>query len=364
MQLINVLTRTGFGAAILASCCLPAVVNGQVQPGTGSQTPITKPTTEPVFRVSRLANTNPSSDSNAVAAPVAAAPAIATPPANTRLKDNSEMVPDIAKRDRVAIDGPFGIDSKSATPKAPKAAPHPLDRAVEFAETSLASIRANLYDYTARMAKRESINGQLGETSFMDVKIRCPRVNPQGQQVPFSIYMKFLQPRDASGREVLWVDGRDNGNLLAHQPGVVVGMRTFELKPDGMMAMKGQRYPIYEAGLENLVVKLIEKATRDRAAGMCEVTYRGGLALNKRPCSLIQVVHQEKRAPYEFYKAQVLIDDEYNVPVRYTSYDWPKSPGAKPQILEQYTYINLKVNVGLTDEDFNPKNPAYDFPGR
>ena len=354
MQLFNVLTRTGFGAAILASCCLPAVANGQVQSATDSQTPITKPTTEPVFRVSRLAKVNPSSDLNAVAE---------TPAVKTRIKDNSEEVPAVNQRERVASAVAVGIDSKSATPSTPKVAPHPLDRALVFAHESLASMRANVYDYTARMAKRERIKGQLGKTSFMDLKIRCPRTTAQGE-TPFSIYMKFLQPRDASGREVLWVDGLNDGNLLAHQPGMIVGMKTFDLPPDGMMAMQGQRYPIYEAGLENLIVKLIEKATRDRAAGMCEVTYRDGLALNKRPCSLIEVVHQEKRAPYEFYKAQVLVDDELNIPVRYTSYDWPKSPGAKPQILEQYTYINVKVNVGLTDEDFNPKNPAYKFPGR
>ena len=352
MQIIYALTRTGFGAAILATCCFPAVVSGQVQTATDSQTPITKPTTEPVFRVSRLANASP--DSNAAAAPAT----------NTRVKNNSAMVPSVNQPNREANSAVVGIDLESTSPAAPKAAPHPLDRALVFANESLASMRANVYDYTARMAKRESVNGQLGKTSFMDLKIRCPRVTPQGQQTPFSIYMKFLQPRAEAGREVMWVDGRDDGNLLAHVPGGIIGLRTFELDPKGMMAMKGQRYPIYEAGLENLVVKLIEKATRDRAAGNCEVTYRDGLALNKRPCSLIEVVHHQKRAPYEFHKAQVLIDDELNVPVRYTSYDWPKSPGAKPQILEQYTYVNLKMNVGLTDEDFNPKNPAYNFPGR
>ena len=366
MQLINVLKCTGFGAAILASCYLPAVVHGQVQSGTNSQTPITKPTTEPVFRVSRLAKANPSLDSNAVAPTpaVAASPAVAPKPAvNTRVDNDMAMVPAV-HQPYPPSDANIAFDSKSAVPEAPKAAAHPLDQALTFAHQSLNSIRANVYDYTARLAKRESINGQVGKTSFMDVKIRCPRVTAQGQQTPFSIYMKFLQPRDASGREVLWVDGRDNNNLLAHQPGGLIGLRTFELDPTGMMAMQGQRYPIFEAGLENLVAKLIEKATRDRAAGMCEVSYRDGLALNKRPCSLIEVVHHEKRAPYEFHKAQVLIDNELNVPVRYTSYDWPKSPGAKPQILEQYTYINIKMNVGLTDEDFNPKNPAYNFPGR
>ena len=356
MQFINVLTRTGFGAAILASCCLPSLVNGQVQSDTNSQSSVTKPTTEPVFRVSRLAEIKPSVDSNALPT---------TPTANTRGTNNSE-VPSVNRgvsAENLA-DSAIGLDRKSASPAKPEVAAHPLDRALVFANQALASMRANVHDYTARLAKRESINGQLSKTSFMDLKIRCPRVTASGQQTPFSIYMKFLQPRDASGREVLWVEGRDNNNLLAHQPKGIIGLRTFELKPDGMMAMQGQRYPIYEAGLENLIVKLIEKATRDRAAGLCEVTYRDELSFNKRPCSMIEVVHHQKRAPYEFHKAQVLIDNELNLPIRYTAYDWPKSPGAKPSILEQYTYLNVKTNVGLTNEDFNPKNPAYTFPGR
>ena len=270
----------------------------------------------------------------------------------------------INQRDQVANADAAGSDSSFTLPLPPNAAPHPLDRALIVVHEALASMRANVHDYTARMAKRESINGQLGKTSFMDIKIRSPRVAVQGQQTPFSIYMKFLQPRDASGREMLWVDGRHDGNLLTHQSGGIIGHGTFELNPDGMMAMQGQRYPIYETDLENLLVKIIDQAMRDRAAGKCEVTYRDGVALNKRPCSLIEIVHHEKRTPYVFHKAQILIDDELNLPVRYTAYDWPKSPEAKPQILEQYTFLNLKINVGLTDEDFNPKNPAYSFPNR
>ena len=340
MQSFKFLTRAGFGAAVLASCCLPKLATGQDQVAVAPNAAITKPITEPVFRV---ANINRENDTSAAE----------SAPAKTRIERDPAAVPPIIEK-----------DIKPALLGQPAVVAHPLDRALASSKEALAEMRNNVYDYTARMAKRERINGKLSKTSFMDIKIRCPRVTPQGQQTAFSIYMKFLQPRDASGREVLWIDGQNNGNLLAHQPGVVIGMKTFELPPTGMMAMQGQRYPIYEAGLENLIVKLIEKASRDRAAGVCEVTYRDGLAMNKRPCSLIEVVHKEKRAPYEFHKAQVLIDDELNLPVRYTSYDWPKARGAKPEILEQYTYLNVKLNVGLTDKDFDPSNSAYNFPGR
>ena len=35
--------------------------------------------------------------------------------------------------------------------------------------------------------------------------------------------------------------------------------------------------------------------------------------------------------------------------------------GDPPPLLESYTYPNLKLNPGLTNADFDPKNPAYNF---
>ena len=109
-----------------------------------------------------------------------------------------------------------------------------------------------------------------------------------------------------------------------------------------------------------MAIKLIEKAERDRAAGMCEVRYTDDAKVNKRPCSLIEVKHSERKHPYEFYVAKVYIDSELQMPVRYESFDWPEG-GGRPKVLEQYTYINIRPNVGLTDADFSITNPAYNF---
>lgn len=254
----------------------------------------------------------------------------------------------------------------AAPKKAAGPAPHPLDQAVEIAQSSLAQMQSSIVDYTAILAKREAIKGVLGSPTYMKVKFRNPRQLADGTVNPFSIYMKFLKPRANAGREVIWVEGQNNNNLLVHEPKgtPLVGNRTFSLSPTGFMAMKGQRYPVYKAGLENLVTNLIEKAERDRAAGPCVCDYREGANINKRPCSCIELVHPERRAPFEFHKAQVFIDDELNVPVRYVAYDWPATPGGEPPLIEEYTYYNIKVNVGLTDLDFDTSNPAYSFPRR
>ena len=236
---------------------------------------------------------------------------------------------------------------------------HPLDDAISKAEEGLANIRANVADYTALMVKRERVNGTLGDVEYMRIKVRNERQTERGL-VPLSIYMNFVKPKAVKGREVIWVRGQNDNRLSAHETGMV-GFKTFHLDPDGFLAMRGNRYPIYEAGIENLVVRLIEKATRDRAAGHCEVRYLDGAKINKRPCSMIEVLHSERREPYEFHKAQVFIDDELNIPVRYVAYDWPSTPGGNPILMEEYTYVNVGLNVGLTDRDFDITNPEYNY---
>ena len=240
---------------------------------------------------------------------------------------------------------------------------HALDKAIDLAYDSLAHMRSRVQDYTAIMVKRELIDGVIGDPEYMKLKIRCPRETPVGN-TPFSVYMKFLRPKAFAGREVIWVDGANQNRLCVHEGRGLMAMREFNLDPTGWVAMKGNRYPIYDAGIENLIVKLIEKAERDRAAGPCVATYRKDATINKRSCTLIELVHEERKAPFEFHKAQVFIDNELNLPVRYAAYDWPSTPGGAPVLMEEYTYVNIDVNVGLGEMDFNPSNPTYHYPNR
>lgn len=351
----------------------------------------TKATKEPVFRVSKLAEEPQSRqhsnnadqvrrhNSDRIANSSSISPGTVTPGGGTGAKNllPAKIVPAKTILPRAASGVAAGLGAAASpvlTPavavvRAPKTAgpaPHPLDKAVEIAYSSLAEMRSSVADYTAILAKREAINGELGSPSYMKVKFRSARQLPDGSTSPFSIYMKFLKPKSFAGREVIWVDGQNENNLLVHEPKgtPLVGNRTFNLSPTGFMAMKGQRHPIYKAGLESLITNLIEKAERDRAAGPCLCEYREGANINKRSCSCIELIHPDQRAPYEFHIAKVFIDDELNLPVRYAAYDWPTAPGAEPALIEEYTYYNVKVNVGLTDLDFDANNPAYKFPRR
>ena len=230
---------------------------------------------------------------------------------------------------------------------------HPLQPALELAQKGLAGIRANIQDYSATVVKRERIDGKLGEHEYMFAKIR---------QQPFSVYLYFLGPDSVKGQEVIYVDGRNDGNMLAHAgSGVRAMVGTVSLKPQSMLAMQGNRYPITELGVENLTRRLVEVAEHDKQFGECEVNFYPNAKVNGRICTCIQVVHPVPRRNFRFHLARVFIDDELTIPIRYEAYDWPQEPGGQPLLMEEYTYMNVKTNNGFTDADFDPKNTAYKF---
>lgn len=241
-------------------------------------------------------------------------------------------------------------------------APHPLDRAIDMAKDGLTHIQSNVRDYSAIMVKRERIDGVLGCPEYMKMKIRCPRT-VSGQDVPFSVYLKTLKPRQAAGREVVWVQGQNGDKLCAHETGLL-GMKRFYLEPTGWVAMQNSRYPIFDAGIENLIIKLIEKANFAKQNGHSVVNYRDNAEIMKRKCFLIELINEQQREGDEFHKAHVFIDKELNLPVRYVAYDWPATPDGKPEVIEEYTYVKINVNQGYTDIDFSPDNPDYKFPRR
>ena len=239
---------------------------------------------------------------------------------------------------------------------------HPLDPAIKVARQCLVNIQSNVKDYTCTLVKRERINGTLGDYEYMYTKIRNQRVAGGKIVTPLSAYMYFVKPAAVKGREVVYVAGRNKGKLCAHEGGTKGRLiPSVWLAPNGVLAMKGQRYPLSEIGIENLVAKLIERGLRDRTRNECEVEFRRGAKINGRECTIIQVTHPHRRAYFDFHIARIFIDNEYNVPIRYAAYDWPKAAKAKPEVVEEYTYLNLKINVGLTEEDFDTKNPKYNF---
>jgi hypothetical protein len=250
--------------------------------------------------------------------------------------------------------------AKAQADAAPAGA-HPLDSAIELATKGLETIRAEVRDYTCTLVKRERIKGVLQDTSWMLTKIRNRQIVDGKIVKNFAVYLYFSKPADVEGREVLYIENENGGKLIGKEGGLKGKLiPAVWLKPDAPIAMMGNLYPITDIGLENLVVKLIERAQREKKVGDCEVKTLKGAKINERVCTLLQVKHPEKKPDYDFFLAQIFIDDELQLPIRYAAFGWPDA-GKQPPVLEEYTYLNLKVNPGLADAEFDPNNPKYKF---
>jgi hypothetical protein len=173
--------------------------------------------------------------------------------------------------------------------------------------------------------------------------------------------LKVLAPKRIAGREVLYVEGENDGKALVRKGGRRASYVTLHLEPTGRMAMRDNLYPVTAFGMENLLVRLLEVAQDDLAHGECTVKTIRGAKIDGRGCTAYEVTHPIRRDYFRFHMARVFIDDELNLPVRFAAYMWPEAAGEPPLLNEEFTFRKLQLNVGFADEDFQRTNPKYGF---
>ena len=229
---------------------------------------------------------------------------------------------------------------------------HPMGPLLEWAVASRKIYLSKIQDYTCTMVKKER-QGKTIEPNRIFMKVK---------EQPFSVYMRFEEPKARAGQEAMYVQGQNNNKLLGHDVGIKKYLGSLWLVPDGTIAMMGQRYPITDSGIANLVTKMIETMQSDMKYGECSVQFTfDGPQIEGRPCIRIDVVHPKKRDCFKFHKAEIFLDKELGIPLRYAAYLWPDKPGEAPVLDEEYSFSNLKFNVGLTAKDFDRDNKEYQF---
>lgn len=258
---------------------------------------------------------------------------------------------------------PVAVTQPPALPQIP--GKHPaLLAAVNDANACLDHIQKNVKGYECILRRREKVKGVVLPVEFIRAKIRQQQVVDGKVTVPFSVYLKFLKPDDVKGREILYIENQNNNKILVKEGGGGFKARlpSMWLALNNSLVMKSCRYPVSDAGIENLTRKLIDRGTKnDGNISMVDYTasYTPGATINKCKCNYLSVDFLTRNDVNEASKIEIFIDSERNFPIRYVAYDWPKN--GSPDILEEYTYLNLAVTNKLTDADFDPENPNYNF---
>ena len=268
---------------------------------------------------------------------------------------SQDMQPGVTTAKRIEIPGPW----EELPPPPPE--PHPLVPAMQLAGKSYAFLRDHVSDYACRIVKQERIDGRLKPMEFMDAKVRHRKTIDGSQVQRPSIYLHFLKPSEMVDREVLWVEGTNGGKMVVRRGGTRFEYLTLDLDPAGDAALQYSRYPASESGMIDMVRKLVDVGTADMQYGECEVQIFNDVKVDNRPCTCVQVVHPRRRSVFLFHVVRIFIAKDVPIPVRYEAYDWPIGDAQESPLIEEYTFQDIRLNVGFSDAEFQRNYQEYKF---
>jgi len=207
------------------------------------------------------------------------------------------------------------------------------------------SAYADIQSYTARFVREERVGETVKPREEVFLKF----------QRPARIYLRWITG-PARNREILFVEGRDAGNVLVHEPAGIARLFTLVIAPDSPRLLKEGRHPVTDVGLGRLVELIVGNARRARARGDLVVHGLADGQTGRGVRRLDLVFPRDPGKGYYCHRAVVAVDPVTGLPVQATIIDWDDRQVAS------YEYRDLKLNVDLTALDFDAGNPAYGFP--
>jgi hypothetical protein len=204
---------------------------------------------------------------------------------------------------------------------------------------------SQVHDYTATMFSRERVK---------DVLLEQERILLKFQRM-FKVYMRWMEG-PGKGREGLYVTGAHDGKFLIYEPNGFKRLFTAALEPTDARVMDKSRHPVTDVGIGRLLEIVGDNARRASRNGVLRVVDFGtGDLAGRRVRHVEGILPRDPRAGYYAYRVELFFDEERRLPIRVVVYDW------SDQLVEDYTYADLRLNPGLTTLDFDPGNKEYGF---
>jgi hypothetical protein len=231
---------------------------------------------------------------------------------------------------------------QSAAPAPNAAAASAMDQPLQLVAQARQAFQG-VRDYSCLLIKQERVRGSLLPENLIELQMR---------NQPFSVSMRWLAPNDDAGQEVCYVEGRNNNMMRVRGNGIkrIAGFNS--ISPRDPRVFEHSSHVITETGIGNVINKLGRAWEAERSANKTQVR-NAEYEYNKRRCIRVEAVRTD-RATCPHYRTVVYFDKENHLPIRVELYDWPRSGGNPTgDLMECYSYANLRLNPGLPDAVFN-----------
>ncbi len=237
----------------------------------------------------------------------------------------------------LAVAQPQQVQQAQPIVNAPAPTQSPLDWPLRYIAESQREYY-KVQTYKCLLISRERVNGKLLDEQVMELSFR---------KNPFSVYMKWLAPRDKIKQEVCYVQGKYQNSLRATSP---IGWVSVDV--NSSKVKENSNHVITETGFGNLIERCAKSWEAERTLGMTQVQV-AEYEYNRRRCIRIETIHTARHQSFYCYRSVVYFDKETKLPVRMECYDWPRQGGDRGgELMECFSYVNLDFNVQLTDAVF------------
>ncbi len=230
-----------------------------------------------------------------------------------------------------------------ARPPQPAPPASPWDEALRLT-TEARTAYSGIQDYTCWLIKRERVNGGvLPPTNIIAMKFR---------ERPFSVHLKWSEPREQAGQEVSYVVGRNGGKMRVKPKGVLSAFGWQTLDVNDPRVRQASRHVITDAGIGKLIESCARGYAEEKALGQTKVRVDAA-EYNKLPCMRVETVRAAAlvgKVPHQ--RTVIYFDKASHLPIRVERYGWPTRAGTVGELDEEFNYVSIQTNVGLGDAAF------------
>jgi hypothetical protein len=205
--------------------------------------------------------------------------------------------------------------------------------------------------YTATFHKQERVKGELLQGQTFAIKVR---------QDPFAIYFRSISPE--AGKELIFARGHFKDQVVAHSTGLARLLAPrLQVAPDHPLLMAQSRHPVTDAGLGNLIRRLIHYRRQDLEEAEAETVLDRYQSSDGRKWLRSTHIHHDASNGRPFARTEILYQPDTGLPVQFVGYDWPPQGQTEPVLGERFRYDHLELDATISSKDFDPTNPEYAF---
>ena len=232
------------------------------------------------------------------------------------------------------------VKSAPAAVEHPKVGGESLVTVLGEAQTALGKLRT----YSCTFTRQEMVKGKIGPEQVAEMKVR-----PQ----PLGVYVKFARPTEVAGMEVAYSAARKT-TKLRYRPAGAAGAKGFHsIDTDDEKFLAANRHQVTEWTMAAIIDRISAATAREKTLNNPVEVYTGEFQFAGKTVTRYEVLTRRPHAFRYAHRMLIYVDKDTKMMVRFEAYDQPKSGASVGDLLEAYSFTDVKPDSTVGESTFD-----------